>query len=88
MLGDALTRDKAEAADQSRVCVRASVSTCTHESSTMQRAHKEREASSVAKADCKIRGHGQRMVDGNVPGLSHRRGSDRDPRQQERVACE
>ena len=55
MLGDALTKDKAEAADLLRACVRASAYQLADESSTLQRAREEREARSLA-----IRSHGRR----------------------------
>ena len=44
MLGDALTEDKAEAADVLRACVRASAYQLADESSTLQRAREERES--------------------------------------------
>ena len=53
MLGDALTKDKAEAADLLRACVRVSAYQLADESSTLQRAREEREARSFAKADGK-----------------------------------
>ena len=43
MLGDALTKDKADAADLLRACVRASPYQRADESSTLQRAREERE---------------------------------------------
>ena len=76
MLGDALTKDKAEAADLLRACVRASAQ-LADESSTLQRAREEREAPSSAKSDGKMRGHGQRTADENVLGRTHRRAIDR-----------
>ena len=77
MLGDALTRDQAEPADSLRACVRASACQLADESSTLQRARDEREARSLAKADGKIQGLGRRTADENVPGRTHRRGTDR-----------
>ena len=76
MLGDALTKGKAEAADLLRACVRASAHQLADASSTLQRAPEEREAWFSAKADGKIRGHGRRTADENVPGRTHRHGTD------------
>ena len=44
MPGDALTKDKADAADLLRACARASACQLADESSTLQRAREEREA--------------------------------------------
>ena len=77
MLGDALTKDKAEAADLLRAGVRASAYQLADESSMLERAREEREARSSAKSDCKIRGHERRAADENVSGRAHRRGADR-----------
>ena len=55
MLGDALTKYKAEAADLLRACVRASAYQLADESSTLQWAREEGEARSFARPDGKIR---------------------------------
>ena len=71
MLGDALTKDKADAADLLRACVRVSAS---HESSTPRQ---EREAWSLAKASGGVQNRGQRTNDLDVPGRTRRRGTNR-----------
>ena len=50
MLGDALTKDKADAADLLRACVGASASLLADESSTLPRAREEREAPIVCES--------------------------------------
>ena len=65
MLGDALTKDKAEAADLLRACVRASAYQLANESFTLQRAREEREPRSLLKTNGKIRGHGRRTAGEN-----------------------
>ena len=55
MLGDALTKDKADAADLMRACVRASAYQLAEESSTLQRAREVREARSFTKPNGEIR---------------------------------
>ena len=79
MLGDALTKDKAEAADLSKTCVRASACQLADESSTLKRAREGREARSSPNADGRSRGHRRRTADENVPGRTHRRATDRVP---------
>ena len=73
MLGDALTKDEADAADLLRAWVRARL----HELSTLQRAREEREARSLTKTHGEVRGHGRRTAGENVSGRTHRRGTDR-----------
>ena len=62
MLGDALTKDIADAADLLRACVRASAYQLADESSTLQRAREEREAGSLTKTTFESRGHGRRTA--------------------------
>ena len=66
ILGDALTKDNADATDLMRACVRASTDQLADESSTLQRAREEREAWSSAKADGEVRDHGKPTVDADV----------------------
>ena len=56
--------------------MRASACQLADESSTLHRAGEEREGRSLARTDGKIRGHGRRAADEDVPGKSHRRGAD------------
>ena len=78
-----LTKDKAEAADMLRACVRAFAYQLADESSRLQRAPDERESWSSAKADGKIRGHGRRTADANASGRNRRGGTRQSRRRQQ-----
>ena len=56
MLGDTLTKDKAEAADLLRACVRASADQLADQSSTLQRAREERDVRSLTKVQQDLAG--------------------------------
>ena len=80
MLGDAWSKDKADAVDLLRACARSSACQLTDESSTLPRCRKEREARfarTLAVSDTasngEVQSHGRRAVGEVVRRKSHER---------------